>query len=173
MAAWSKAFLAVALFVALNVGSPAFAAPFSESALASSGVEPQPPSIVFGELFRDVQLAQIFPDQKTFCDLIPTEPPARIRAEYAAQKGQPGFSLARFVAARFSAFATCAGACRRARASLHRRLMERPRGKHRNGQPGCVAHTVAAAVRRSRRTLSRNVLLGQFLHDARPRGRRP
>ena len=106
MNVWRNACLVVALSGAVNAGSAALAAPAVSVPESSSTVEPQPPSIVFGQLFRDVQLAQIFPDQKTFCDLIPTEPPARIRSEYAAQKGLPGFSLARFVAAHFSAFPT-------------------------------------------------------------------
>jgi len=62
-----------------------------------------PPSILFKPLFQDVQLAQIFPDQKTFCDMIPTQPPATILAEYAAEKKLPKFSLAAFVSAHFRA----------------------------------------------------------------------
>ena len=106
MTARWKAYLVVFLYGALSAGSFAYAASISRLPQTPSAVEPQPPSIVFGQLFRDVQLAQIFPDQKTFCDLIPMEPPAQIRSEYAAQKSLPGFSLARFVAERFSAFAT-------------------------------------------------------------------
>ncbi len=71
------------------------------AAVANPELAPPPPSILFGQLFRDVQLAQVFPDQKTFCDLIPEEPPARILAEYAAQKNSPHFSLAAFVGAHF------------------------------------------------------------------------
>ena len=63
--------------------------------------DPQPPSVVFGDLYRAVEMAQIFPDQKTFADAIPTAPPATILAEYEAQKGQPGFSLRSFVTAHF------------------------------------------------------------------------
>lgn len=68
---------------------------------AAADVAPAPPSILFGQLFRDVQLAQVFPDQKTFCDWIPLETPTAINAAYAAQKGLPGFSLAAFVTAHF------------------------------------------------------------------------
>jgi alpha,alpha-trehalase len=68
-----------------------------------AAVEPAPPSILFGQLFRDVQLAQLFADQKTFCDLIPTQTPAAILAAYAAQKNAPNFSLAAFVSAHFRA----------------------------------------------------------------------
>jgi hypothetical protein len=37
---------------------------------------PTPPSIAYGELYRDVELAAIFPDSKTFPDMIPDAPPA-------------------------------------------------------------------------------------------------
>ena len=32
---------------------------------------PQPPSVIYGELFKAVQLQNIFPDSKTFPDAIP------------------------------------------------------------------------------------------------------
>src|SRR5262245_44732153 len=38
----------------------------------------QPPSIEFGELYNAVELARIFPDQKTFADAIPRSAPAEI-----------------------------------------------------------------------------------------------
>ena len=63
--------------------------------------DPQPPSVVFGDLYSAVEMAQIFPDQKTFADAIPTAAPAKILTDYAAQKGQPGFSLHDFVATHF------------------------------------------------------------------------
>jgi alpha,alpha-trehalase len=77
---------------------------FASPALARSPAgapDPQPPSVVFGDLYRAVELAQIFPDQKTFADAIPTAPPATILKDYAAQKGEPGFSLHDFVMAHF------------------------------------------------------------------------
>jgi alpha,alpha-trehalase len=57
--------------------------------------------LVFGALYSAVELAQIFPDQKTFADAIPQSPPAAILKDYAAQKGRPGFSLHDFVMAHF------------------------------------------------------------------------
>ena len=63
--------------------------------------DPQPPSVVFGDLYRAVEMAQIFPDQKTFADAIPKAPPATILKDYAAQKSRPGFSLHDFVMAHF------------------------------------------------------------------------
>ncbi len=87
--------------LAMLFGTPAVAA-----TVAAPQVAPAPPSILFGQLFRDVQLAQIFPDQKTFCDLIPDQTPAEINAEYAAEKAAPNFSLAGFVATHFRMFST-------------------------------------------------------------------
>jgi alpha,alpha-trehalase len=64
--------------------------------------ETVPPSILYGPLYRDVELSAIFPDSKTFPDLIPDEAPADIVAEYEADKAQPGFDLSRFVAQHFT-----------------------------------------------------------------------
>jgi alpha,alpha-trehalase len=86
------------LLTAIILGS--FASP--ALALSPAGApDPQPPSIVFGDLYRAVELAQVFPDQKTFADAIPTAPPASILKDYAAQKDQPGFNLRNFVTAHF------------------------------------------------------------------------
>jgi alpha,alpha-trehalase len=99
--------LAVLRKIMLGAG---FALLFGTPAVATTVAAPQvaqgPPSILFGQLFRDVQLARIFPDQKTFCDLIPDQTPEKINAEYAAEKAAPNFSLAGFVATHFRMFST-------------------------------------------------------------------
>ena len=61
-----------------------------------------PPSIAYGELYRDVELAAIFPDSKTFPDMIPDASPETILYEYRAVKGSPGFDLASFVRQHFT-----------------------------------------------------------------------
>ena len=61
------------------------------------------PARDLGELFHDVQMAAVFPDSKTFADARPLFPPAEIARRYAAEKGQPGFSLGAFVAETFRA----------------------------------------------------------------------
>jgi len=63
---------------------------------------PTPPSIAYGELYRDVELAAIFPDSKTFPDMIPDASPETILDEYRAVKGSPGFDLASFVRQHFT-----------------------------------------------------------------------
>ncbi|HYZ24101.1 MAG TPA: alpha,alpha-trehalase TreA [Rhodopila sp.] len=57
---------------------------------------PVPPSIEYGSLYRDVELAAIYPDSKTFPDLIPLSTPADIVGAYNAAKTVPGFDLASF-----------------------------------------------------------------------------
>ncbi|WP_116812002.1 alpha,alpha-trehalase TreF [Steroidobacter cummioxidans] len=60
------------------------------------------PADVYGELFKDVQLAAVFPDSKSFTDALPNRPPEQILSEYRQLKGQPDFDLKKFVAERFS-----------------------------------------------------------------------
>jgi alpha,alpha-trehalase len=63
---------------------------------------PAPPSIEYGELYRAVEMASLFPDQKTFADAIPHEPPAQVMADYERQKQLPGFDLRAFVDRHFA-----------------------------------------------------------------------
>lgn len=49
------------------------------------------------QLFKDVQLAEIFEDSKTFVDLVPQEHPADLEAKYLDAKDQEDFDLATFV----------------------------------------------------------------------------
>ncbi len=63
----------------------------------------QPPDVVYGELFKDVQMNKIFADGKTFVDCIPKKDPKLIVKEYLAAKNNPAlrFSLLRFVEENF------------------------------------------------------------------------
>src|SRR5580692_9982558 len=63
---------------------------------------PAPPSVEFGELYRAVEMAGLFSDQKTFADAIPHEPPFQIVADYERQKQLPNFDLKAFVARHFA-----------------------------------------------------------------------
>jgi alpha,alpha-trehalase len=59
------------------------AAPAPRAAsVAAQSAAPRPPSELFGQLYHDVEMAQVFPDSKTFADMVPNEPPARIVADY-------------------------------------------------------------------------------------------
>ena len=59
------------------------------------------PSKQYGELFRKVQMSDIFKDSKTFTDMIALHPPEVILKKYEAEKDQPGFDLRKFVFANF------------------------------------------------------------------------
>ncbi len=63
---------------------------------------PAPPSIEYGALYRAVEMAGLFPDQKTFADAVPDEPPAQLMADYEREKQLPGFDLRAFVDRHFS-----------------------------------------------------------------------
>jgi len=60
------------------------------------------PAHDLGPLFQAVQLAGVFPDSKTFVDAQPLEAPAEVEAQYAASRGDPGFSLRAFVTRHFA-----------------------------------------------------------------------
>jgi alpha,alpha-trehalase len=60
-----------------------------------------PPDKIYGKLFVDVQMEQVFPDGKTFVDCLPKRKPADIVADYETQKGTPGFDLKKFVLENF------------------------------------------------------------------------
>ena len=54
------------------------------------------------QLFKDVQLAAIYPDSKTFVDLVPNASFLELEQRYLAEKEEEGFDLAAFVEANFS-----------------------------------------------------------------------
>jgi len=55
------------------------------------------PSKQYGELFRKVQMSDIFKDSKTFTDMIALHPPKEIVKKYESEKNRPGFNLKTFV----------------------------------------------------------------------------
>jgi len=61
------------------------------------------PDIIYGQLFTDVQMSRIFPDNKTFVDCVPKRKPALIVADYLKIKNNPAirFSLKMFVEENF------------------------------------------------------------------------
>src|SRR6186997_3305082 len=69
----------------------------------SIGQTPQPPDVIYGKLFTDVQMAKIFPDGKTFVDCTPKKDPKEIVKAYLAIKNNPAikFSLKLFVEENF------------------------------------------------------------------------
>jgi alpha,alpha-trehalase len=64
-----------------------------------------PPSVLYGDLYVDVELKRIFPDSKTFPDMSPNGDPKRIVEAYNELRRQPGFDeteLKKFVADNFT-----------------------------------------------------------------------
>lgn len=61
------------------------------------------PDVIYGQLFTDVQMARIFPDNKTFMDCVPKRKPAAIVADYLKVSNNPvvKFSLKNFVEENF------------------------------------------------------------------------
>jgi alpha,alpha-trehalase len=63
---------------------------------------PQPPQALFGELFVAVQTAALYPDGKTFADVVPREAPETIMTRYRAARLDSPETLRRFVEAHFA-----------------------------------------------------------------------
>lgn len=59
------------------------------------------PDELLGELFNDVQAQQIYPDGKTFVDLVPRKRVKSIQQEYRLLKNDPHFELREFVTRHF------------------------------------------------------------------------
>ncbi|RME96721.1 MAG: hypothetical protein D6772_11520, partial [Bacteroidetes bacterium] len=59
------------------------------------------PEQLYGALLTEVQLARIFPDEKTFTDAIPRQDPAQILADFEAARRAPDFDLTTFVCSHF------------------------------------------------------------------------
>ncbi|HEU4779303.1 MAG TPA: alpha,alpha-trehalase TreA [Steroidobacteraceae bacterium] len=70
-------------------------------AVAAPAPPPQPPSVIYGELFEAVQRANIFADSKSFPDAIPQVAPNVIMDAYRAEHRKAGFDLRAFVAQYF------------------------------------------------------------------------
>ena len=94
-----------------SAAPPSPSAPAARTAAAHRWYDP---AHDLGPLFADVQMAHLFPDSKTFADARPVREPARIVAEYEAQRRTPGFDLRAFVTARFELPASPAAAAARA-----------------------------------------------------------
>ena len=65
-------------------------------------LQPQSPDEIYGQLFRDVQLKKVFPDEKTFVDCVAKRDPAEIMADYSKLSKDAKFDLNAFVANNFT-----------------------------------------------------------------------
>jgi alpha,alpha-trehalase len=71
-------------------------------ALAAPAPVPQPPSVIYGDLFDTVQRQKVFTDSKTFADAVPEESPADIMAAWNREKRGADLDLRGFVARHFT-----------------------------------------------------------------------
>lgn len=92
--------LLLAIQIAIGCAFVAFTLP--ASAADEQQPQPQPPDVLLGPLFTDVQTAKLFPDQKTFADAVPNNDPLMILADYRMQRNQSGFDLRHFVNVNFT-----------------------------------------------------------------------
>jgi alpha,alpha-trehalase len=72
-----------------------------QSQPAATASIPQPPQVLFKNLFIAVQSAQLFPDSKTFADAVPKSAPAQILARFDAAKPVSREALQAFVTENF------------------------------------------------------------------------
>jgi alpha,alpha-trehalase len=59
------------------------------------------PDLIYGNLFKEVQLSGIFPDSKTFVDMVPRMSPEAIMKAFGKSKNKDGFDLKQFVESHF------------------------------------------------------------------------
>jgi len=64
------------------------------------------PEDTYGDLYRAVELARVFPDSKTFADMVPLDGPAAVLAAYKAENPQGKEALSAFVAKHFRKIGT-------------------------------------------------------------------
>jgi alpha,alpha-trehalase len=77
------------------------AAPLPISPAVPRDIAPNPPSLLFDDLFRNVAASDLFPDFKSFADATPKRPPAVILAAYHANHPTSNEALGQFIKANF------------------------------------------------------------------------
>src|SRR5271170_3062479 len=76
----------------------------------TSNAPPDPPQVLFKDLFIAVQIAQIYSDGKAFPDAVPDAAPSDILEQYHAERPDSPAALKHFVEAHFTLPAQVAGA---------------------------------------------------------------
>jgi alpha,alpha-trehalase len=92
----------ILLIAATSMQVPAHAEDAAARALRVAA-DANMPEDIWGELYRSVELARIFPDSKTFADMVPLESPEKILQAYRAEKPTGKEALAAFVGRYFTA----------------------------------------------------------------------
>lgn len=94
--------LLVVVLSTCRQSAPPAAASTTETAASTTKAQRLSPDQLFGELFRQVQLQQVFEDGKTFVDCLPRQSAEAIMAAYEKAKTQPNFDLSAFVEQHFA-----------------------------------------------------------------------
>jgi len=145
--------LIAARFVAVLVAAPAVAA--TQAGSTPPEAYPDPPQVLFKDLFVAVQTQAIYQDGKAFADATADAAPDEILAQYHAARPDSAAALKRFVDTHFLLSGQASSAA------------SPP------AQVGIVAHidalwdTLTTTLRGPGRPLSRDLLLGFLLHHAR------
>jgi len=90
--------LALALSFALLAPAAVIARPQTPADTARAA---QTPEDIYGPLYRAVELARVFPDSKTFADMVPRDTPEAIMAAFRTEAPQGRDALAAFVTRHF------------------------------------------------------------------------
>src|SRR5262245_3617620 len=64
---------------------------------AAAQTIPKSPAELYGELFERAQMERIYPDSKTFVDLVANVAPEQVMAEYRRDSKVAGFDLLKFI----------------------------------------------------------------------------
>jgi alpha,alpha-trehalase len=75
--------------------------PIASTRPFASGASPEPPQVLFKDLFIAVQDAQIYPDSKAFPDALPNAAPTDILKQFHAEQPDSPAALKQFVEAHF------------------------------------------------------------------------
>ena len=94
--------LTTSLLALAIAAAPAAATPAEQRHSPQMTAITSSPADLYGPLFEAVQTERVFPDSKSFVDMVPRMPPAQIMSDYARDKPQGRAALAAFVADHFS-----------------------------------------------------------------------
>src|SRR5262245_8957295 len=74
------------------------------SVSAGGKIAPSTPADLYGELFIRAQMERIYPDSKTFVDLVANVGPEQVMAEFKRDSKAKDFDLRKFIREHFTAY---------------------------------------------------------------------
>jgi alpha,alpha-trehalase len=96
-----RGLLSATLTLALMPAAQGQSQPAAQRQSQPATTTPQPPQVLFKDLFVAVQSAKLFPDSKTFADAVPKSSPTEILSRFNAAKPASHEALQAFVAENF------------------------------------------------------------------------